>query len=139
MRPLTGARTGSRLARLLPRRVPSVRPLTGARTGSRLAPLLARRVRGGVERTVDIRCMMRDAQPMRTTLNLDEDVLWAAKELAAQRRVPVGRVVSELARKALAPRSHRVEERNGVPLLPSRDGARPVSLAAVNALRDDEP
>ena len=76
---------------------------------------------------------------MRTTLNLDEDVLWAAKELAAQRGVPLGRAVSQLARKALTPPSKRLETRNGVPLLPPRNGARPVSLTAVNALRDDEP
>ncbi len=81
---------------------------------------------------------MSDAPFVRTTLNLDEDVLWAARELAAQRRVPVGRVVSELVRKALAPAAGRVRTRNGVPLLPPRDGARPVSLAMVNALRDDE-
>lgn len=81
---------------------------------------------------------MRDDPGMRTTLNLDEDVLWAAKEIAAQRGVPVGRVVSDLARKALARQVDHMEERNGVPLLPSRSDARPVSLAAVNALRDDE-
>ena len=75
---------------------------------------------------------------MRTTLNLDEDVLWAAKELAVQRGVPVGRVVSDLARKALARQVDQMEERNGVPLLPPRSDARPVSLAVVNALRDDE-
>lgn len=76
--------------------------------------------------------------PMRTTLNLDDDVLWAAKELAALRGEPVGRIVSELARKALAPEADRLAERNGVPLLPPRADARPVSLAVVNALRDDE-
>ena len=75
---------------------------------------------------------------MRTTLNLDDDVLWAAKELAALRGVPVGRIVSDLARTALAPQAGRLDERNGVPLLPPRAGARPVSLAVVNALRDDE-
>lgn len=77
--------------------------------------------------------------PMRTTLNIDDDVLWAAKELAALRGKPVGRIVSELARKALAPQVDRPAERNGVPLLPPRAGARPVSPAVVNSLRDDEP
>ena len=76
---------------------------------------------------------------MRTTLNLAEDVLWAAKELAAQRGVPMGQVVSELARKGLAPKNDGTVMRNGVPLLPPRAGARPVSLAIVNALRDEEP
>ena len=76
---------------------------------------------------------------MRTTLNIDQDVLWAVKELATQRGVTVGSVVSELARRALRPAAGRLEERNGVPLLAPRAGARPVSLAAVNSLRDDEP
>ena len=76
---------------------------------------------------------------MRTTLNIDQDILWAAKELAAQRGVPVGRVVSDLARQALSPQVDRLEERNGVPILPPRADSRPVSLAAVNSLRDDEP
>ena len=75
---------------------------------------------------------------MRTTLNLDEDILWAAKELAAQRSESVGRVISDLARKALARKNDQPKDRHGVPLLPPRAGARPVSLATVNALRDDE-
>lgn len=82
---------------------------------------------------------MRDASGMRTTLNLAEDVLWATKELAAQRGVPMGQVVSELVRKGLAPKEDRTVTRNGIHLLPPRDDARPVSLAVVNALRDDEP
>lgn len=76
---------------------------------------------------------------MRTTLNLDDDILWAARELAALRGVTVGRVVSNLARSALTPQTDRIEMRNGVPLLTQDADARPVSLAVVNALRDDEP
>ena len=38
---------------------------------------------------------------MRTTLDLDEDILNAAKALAAQERKPVGQFVSELLREAL--------------------------------------
>ena len=76
---------------------------------------------------------------MRTTLNIDREVLSAAKELAAHRGVTVGAVVSELARRALRPRNEELEERNGVPLLPPRIDARPVSLSVVNSLRDDEP
>lgn len=82
---------------------------------------------------------MRDAHAMRTTLNLAEDVLWAARELAAQRGVPMGQVVSELVRKGLKPKEDRTVTRNGIHLLPPREGARPVSLEVVNALRDEEP
>ena len=38
---------------------------------------------------------------MRTTLDIDKDVLQAAKELAAARRQTAGKVISELVRSAL--------------------------------------
>jgi hypothetical protein len=80
---------------------------------------------------------MRDAANMRTTLDLDEDVLQAAKEIAATRGTTAGKVLSELARKGLAPtRSARV--RNGVPVLPRRAATAPrPTLRLVNELRDD--
>lgn len=37
---------------------------------------------------------------MRTTLDISDDVLLAAKELARRRKKPLGQVISELARKA---------------------------------------
>ncbi|MBI3399980.1 MAG: CopG family transcriptional regulator [Acidobacteria bacterium] len=58
---------------------------------------------------------------MRTTLDLDEDVLHAAKELAARNGRTAGQVLSDLARAALAPK-HTMKVRNGVPLLPHRPG-----------------
>ena len=39
---------------------------------------------------------------MRTTLNIDDDVLIAVKEVAARESKPAGRVVSELLRRSLA-------------------------------------
>jgi hypothetical protein len=57
---------------------------------------------------------MHDVTSVRTTLDLDDDVLQAAKELAAVQGTTAGKVLSELARRALAPaRPERV--RNGVP------------------------
>ena len=76
---------------------------------------------------------------MRTTLDLDDDVLQAVKELGLMRKKTAGQILSELARKALAPASHpdgRV--RNGVPLLPSVPGRRITTMADVNRLRDGE-
>lgn len=80
---------------------------------------------------------MRDDTGMRTTLDLDEDVLQAAKEIAASRRSTTGKVVSDLVRAALQPRGNdRV--RNGVPLLPRRaPGARRPTMKLVNELRDE--
>jgi hypothetical protein len=74
---------------------------------------------------------------MRTTLDIDEDVLQAAKELAQQQKTTAGRVLSELARKGLQPRAHSTQLRNGVPLLGPRQGEKPVTSEVVENLRDD--
>jgi hypothetical protein len=80
---------------------------------------------------------MRDDHQVRTTLDLDPDVLQAAKELAAVRGLTAGQVLSELARKALEP-SAVAHVRNGVPLLPRRPAASPrPTMKLVNDLRDD--
>lgn len=74
---------------------------------------------------------------MRTTLDIDDDVLAAAKELADQRRSTAGKVLSDLARKGLA-QPAASDVRNGVPLLPRRAADRPrPTLALVNRLRDE--
>ncbi len=66
---------------------------------------------------------------MRTTLDIDDDVLLAAKELAAKQRTTAGKILSEFFRRA-----HRIGQlppvaahagapyptRNGVPVVPSR-------------------
>ena len=75
-------------------------------------------------------------QPMRTTLNLDDDVLQVAKQLARQRGTTAGQVISELARQALEPKSPP-KVRNGVPLFTPKPGARKPHLALVNQLRDE--
>lgn len=54
---------------------------------------------------------------MRTTLAIDDDVLAAAKELAAMQRASVGEVISALARTALRPAPAHEKTRNGIPLL----------------------
>lgn len=74
---------------------------------------------------------------MRTTLDIDSDVLQAAKELAQHRGTTAGKVLSELARKALAPK-RRAAIRNGIRLLPCRPSGSPrPTLALVNRLRDE--
>ena len=57
---------------------------------------------------------------MRTMLDIDEDVLTAAKELAMAENKTAGQVISELARKALiGPFDQETPEyRNGFRLLP---------------------
>ncbi len=58
---------------------------------------------------------------MRTTLDIDEDVLTAAKQLAKRRNSTAGEVISELVRQALTKSSVAEEQphyRNGFRLLP---------------------
>ena len=76
---------------------------------------------------------------MRTTLKIDEDVLAAARALAEQQRKTLGEVVSDLARKGLAPAAPAPKYRNGIRLMPVRDNAMPVTLELVNRLRDELP
>lgn len=74
---------------------------------------------------------------MRTTLDIDEDILVYAKEMASHRGVSAGKVVSELARSALtAPIQTTI--RNGVPVFPKKPGGTVISLELVNELRDEE-
>ncbi len=76
---------------------------------------------------------------MRTTLNLDDDVLLAAKDRARRDGRTVGEVISELARTALtAPRSGPSgQPSHGFHPLPSRGPV--VSNAVIDGLREDEP
>ena len=60
---------------------------------------------------------------MRTSLDIEDDVLWAAKEVA---------------RRALT--QHRTGgTRDGVPLFPVQKNAGVATLELVNRLRDDQP
>ncbi|MCC6589839.1 MAG: CopG family transcriptional regulator [Bryobacterales bacterium] len=75
---------------------------------------------------------------MRTTLEIDDDVLAIAKQLAHDQRTSVGQVISKAARQSLltgqAPRV-----RNGVPLFVPKIGiGRKPDLDLVNELRDQE-
>ena len=80
---------------------------------------------------------------MRTTLQLDDDVLAAARVLARQRRRSVGDVISDLARQALTRTadggSHNfLSQRSGLPQLPVTASGGVVDLERVNQLRDEE-
>ena len=93
---------------------------------------------------------------MRTTLDIADDVLFAAKEIARHEKKPLGTIISDLARRAFAqtaaggqdaePYPERVEmapphvsERlaaYGIRPLPSRGGV--VSNELIDRLRDTE-
>ena len=79
---------------------------------------------------------------MRTTLDIDDDVLQAAKDLARRQRTTAGRVISELARRGLSVGSaSRAELREpealyGLRPFPSRGGI--VTNDIIDKLREDD-
>jgi hypothetical protein len=58
---------------------------------------------------------------MRTTLEIDDDVLAAAKELAARQHKTAGEMISELARRGIQTRHGKpsAKRRNGFEVLPA--------------------
>jgi hypothetical protein len=60
---------------------------------------------------------------MLTTLDLDDDVLASARALAERQRRSIDAVISELARRGLAPAPPLAAVRNGIRLFPVREGA----------------
>lgn len=73
---------------------------------------------------------------MRTTITVDDDVLRAARQLADSAGLTLGQAISSLARKGLAA-TGPAKRRNGVTLLPVRDGSTGATLEEVNRLRDE--
>lgn len=75
---------------------------------------------------------------MRTTLEIEDNLLQVAKELAGVRGLSIGQVISALARKGLESPVPSSSSRNGVPLLPRRDAGAPrPTMKLVNELRDE--
>jgi hypothetical protein len=74
---------------------------------------------------------------MRTTLDIEDDVLQAAKELAKHEGRTAGEVLSDLARKGLvSSSSNKSTVRNGVPVLPSRGEI--ITLKKIQQIMDEE-
>ena len=73
---------------------------------------------------------------MRTTLNIDDDVLAAARALAERRGQPIGVVLSELIRRGLTP-TPAASVRNGIRLFPPRPDEPPVTPELVKRLLDE--
>ena len=70
-------------------------------------------------------------------MEIDDDLVQVARQLAQQRKTTMGQVISQLVRTALEPKS-APRMRNGVLLLDVKPGARKPSMALVNRLRDGE-
>jgi hypothetical protein len=76
---------------------------------------------------------------MRTTLDIDDDVLAIAREIATQRKLAIGKVISDAFRRNLDPQTEEQPIiKNGFRVFPKRPGAIPVTMEMVNKLRDEE-
>lgn len=73
---------------------------------------------------------------MRTTLDIADDVLSAARDLARERGESIGSVVSALARAGLRPRS--VEVIDGLPIIRAESGEPLITDSMVRETLDDE-
>jgi len=73
---------------------------------------------------------------MRTTLELDDDVVAAARELAAMDRRSLGSVVSELARRGLTPA--RIAADGALPVILVPDGTPPITPEMVRRAIDED-
>jgi len=72
---------------------------------------------------------------MRTTLEIDDDVMQAAREMARLKNQGIGRMISDLARRGLAPEvSPVVEIEDGVPVWKHSPGAVAVTSEMVRNL-----
>lgn len=80
---------------------------------------------------------MRDDRAVRTTLDIDEDVLQAVKERAAMQKKTAGQLVSEMMREALCPPA-TYTIRNGVPVLHRKPGSRIITNADVKRWMDED-
>ncbi len=84
--------------------------------------------------------MMPDVEAhIRTTLTIDDDILAAARGLAAMQHKSVGEVISLLARRALRPPAFQEKTRNGVPLLAVFPGSPRVTAELVRQLDEELP
>lgn len=73
---------------------------------------------------------------MRTTLNIDDDLLKAAKSIAAARSKAVGAIISELAWKGLRA-SARTRRKSGLPTFRLPADAHPITLEDVKRMEDE--
>jgi hypothetical protein len=74
---------------------------------------------------------------MRTTLEIDDDVIQAARSVAAAEGKNIGKALSELARRGLAPQG-RSKTRSGFPVFDVPPDAPPITLEHVRAALDEE-
>ena len=74
---------------------------------------------------------------MRTTVNIEDEILEAARVLAAERRISVGAVISDLARKGLFQTEKRPSRKKGFPVFDVSPASTPVTLDRVKSFEEE--
>jgi hypothetical protein len=73
---------------------------------------------------------------MRTTLTIDDDLLEAARSIARSENRSIGKVISDLARRGLAPRSEG-GSRSGFPVFQVDSDVSPITSEMVRRAAED--
>lgn len=74
---------------------------------------------------------------VRTTVNLDDDVVEAARSIAASEHRSLGEVLSELVRRGLAPRQGAYAVQDGFPVFSVDPGAGAITSEMVRAALEE--
>jgi len=74
---------------------------------------------------------------MRTTLEIEDDVLEVAKDVAQHQCLSLGKAVSLLIRKGIQGPQKKEVYRNGLRVVTRSQDASPVTLEIVNQIRDE--
>jgi hypothetical protein len=76
---------------------------------------------------------------MRTTVDLDDDLLATVRAMARTEGRSIGRVLSDLARRGLVPAVSRVGEKEGFPVFEVGPEAPPITDEMVQSALEDSP
>lgn len=74
---------------------------------------------------------------MRTTVDIDPEILSAARQLASARSISLGKALSELARRGLAPRKTKEGSKTAFPTFEISADARPLTTEDIRRDEDD--
>jgi hypothetical protein len=76
---------------------------------------------------------------MRTTLEIDDDLMEAARDLSRLKAKTIGQIVSELIRNGLTrEKAPAIETRNGIPVWVHPGGVVPVTSELIRNLAEEE-
>jgi len=74
---------------------------------------------------------------VRTTINLDDDVLETARAIARAEGRAMGAVLSDLVRRGLVPTQPRIDEEDGFPVFRVRQPAQPITAEMVRTALEE--